>query len=129
MNYNILNYLIYLPLAIALAIWVGQTLFKKGRVFLMTIFHGDQELVDSVNHLLIVGFYLLNFGYAIYTMKVIQPIPTMQVMIEALSLKIGRILLILGALHLLNLTVLFILRRNELEIAPNNNYLTKFKIL
>ena len=121
MNYNILNYLIYLPLAIALAVWVGQTLFKKGRIFLMTIFRGDQELVDSVNHLLIVGFYLLNIGYAIYTMKVIMPIPTLQVMIEALSLKIGRILLILGALHLLNLAVLFILRRNELEIAPNNN--------
>lgn len=120
MKYNIINYLVYLPLAIGLGIWVGQTLFKKGRVFLMTIFHQDVELVDSVNHLLIVGFYLINFGYAIYTMRVPQDLSTLQVMIEALSLKIGRIILILGALHLLNLAVLFVLRRNELEIAPNN---------
>ncbi len=121
MNYNILNYIIYLPVAIILAIWVGQTLFKKGRVFLMTIFHEDQELVDSVNHLLIVGFYLVNIGYIIYTMRVSYGLSSLQVMIEALSLKLGSILLILRVLHLLNLVVLFKLRRKELQIAPNNN--------
>lgn len=121
MNYNLLNYLIYLPIAIGLAMWVGQTLFKKGRVFLMTIFHQDLELVDSVNHLLIVGFYLVNIGYAIYTMQVLHTLESLQIMLEALSLKLGSILLILGVLHFLNLAVLFTLRRKELQIAPNNN--------
>ena len=69
MNYTILTYSIYLPTTVLLTIWVARTLFKNGRVFLVEIFHRDEVLADSVNKLLLVGFYLVNVGYAVYTLN------------------------------------------------------------
>ena len=63
MTIGISTYLIYLAVSIALTIWVARTLHKNGRVFLVDVFHGNEALADSVNHLLVVGFYLINFGY------------------------------------------------------------------
>ena len=62
-------YLIYLAISIALTIWVARTLHKNGRVFLVDVFHGNEPLADSVNHLLVVGFYLINFGYVSLALK------------------------------------------------------------
>ena len=58
MNYTVLTYSIYLPATILLTIWVARTLFTNGRIFLFEIFHQDNILADSVNKLLLVGFYL-----------------------------------------------------------------------
>src|SRR5689334_10608058 len=110
MNYFILTYAIYLPLTIALTIWVAKTLFTNGRVFLVDIFHGNEALADSVNQLLVVGFYLINIGYAVYTLQIFGEINSAQVVIEKLSLKIGAIILILGGMHFFNLFVFFRLR-------------------
>ena len=52
MTIGLSTYLIYLALSIALTIWVGRTLHKNGRVFLVDVFHGNDALADSVNHLL-----------------------------------------------------------------------------
>lgn len=111
MNYTILTYSIYLPVSILLTIWVARTLFTNGRVFLIEIFHQDNVLADSVNKLLLVGFYLVNIGYAVYTLKIYESIESTQAIIETLSLKIGWIILVLGAMHFFNLFILFNLRR------------------
>ena len=76
MNYYILTYGLYIFLAIALTVWVANTLFKNGRIFLVDIFHGDESLADSVNRLLVVGFYLINVGYAVFTLKILGEILT-----------------------------------------------------
>ncbi len=120
MNYNILSYLIYIPTTIILTVWVAHTLFKSGRIFLVEIFHGDEALADSVNKLLVVGFYLINVGYAIYTLQIIGEIGSVQVLMEKLSKKIGSIILILGTMHFFNLLVFFKLRskaKQELKLA------------
>jgi len=111
MNYTILTYGLYLPITIVLTVWVANTLFKNGRVFLITIFHSDELLADSLNKLLLVGFYLINIGYAVYTLKIQTLVLDYQQLIETLSLKIGLIILILGAMHFFNLFILFNLRR------------------
>jgi len=116
MNYTILTYLCYLPISIALTVWVARTLFKNGRVFLIEIFHNNQELADSVNKLLIVGFYLINVGYATITLQVMDKIESYQRMIEILSFKVGAIILILGVIHFLNLYVFFKLRARSKQI-------------
>ena len=64
-------------------------------MFLVDIFHGNKELADSVNNLLLVGFYLVNIGYAVYTLKVTESIADARAVIEMLSIKIGIIILIL----------------------------------
>jgi hypothetical protein len=111
MNFAVLTYLIYLPVSVMITIWVARTLFSNGRVLLIEIFHRDTTLADSVNKLLLVGFYLINIGYAVYTLKIWEAIENAQQVIETLSLKIGWIILVLGAMHFFNLFVLFALRR------------------
>jgi hypothetical protein len=111
MNYTVLTYSIYLPATILLTIWVARTLFTNGRIFLFEIFHQDNILADSVNKLLLVGFYLINIGYAVYTLKIISTIEGTQAVIEMLSQKVGWIILVLGAMHFFNLFILFSLRR------------------
>lgn len=110
MNYTILAYSIYMPATIMLTVWVARTLFTNGRVFLVDIFHGNEPLADSVNKLLVVGFYLINIGYAVYTLQILDGVATTQAVIEKLSLKIGAIILILGGMHFFNLFVFFKLR-------------------
>lgn len=114
MNYVILTYCIYLLLTISLTIWVARTLFKNGKVFLIDIFHGNKELADSVNNLLLVGFYLVNIGYAVYTLQVTSHIDNLQEVIEELSLKVGLIILILGGMHFFNLYIFFNLRKKAI---------------
>ena len=62
-------YVAYLFISIALTVWVARTLVKNGRVFLVDSFLGNESLADSVNHLLAVGFYLINVGYVALALK------------------------------------------------------------
>ncbi|MEO7306737.1 MAG: hypothetical protein ABIR78_14010 [Ferruginibacter sp.] len=117
MNYIIITYCFYLLITIALTVWVARTLFKNGKVFLIDIFHGNKELADSVNNLLLVGFYLVNIGYAVYTLQVTSSITNFQEVIEKLSLKIGVIILILGGMHFFNLYIFFTLRKRATQEA------------
>ena len=104
-------YLIYLAISIALTIWVARTLHKNGRVFLVDVFHGNEALADSVNHLLVVGFYLINFGYVSLALKLGYSVVTTQEAIEALSVKVGMVLLVLGGMHFFNLFIFSRMRR------------------
>ncbi len=97
-------YLLYLAFSIALTIWVGQTLFRNGRAFLVEAFD-KPELADSVNHLLIVGFYLINLGYVTMTLKSGLKPDDSPTLIELLSAKVGVVSLVLGGMHFFNLYV------------------------
>ena len=122
MNYFILTYIVYLLVSIALTVWVAKVLFKNGRIFLVDIFHGNSELADSVNKLLVVGFYLVNIGYMSLALKETGNIASAQVVVEVLSYKVGWIILILGGMHFMNLIVFFKLRnRAKRERAFNIN--------
>lgn len=114
MNYIIITYCVYLLTTICITIWVARTLFKNGKVFLIEIFHGNRELAESVNNLLLVGFYLINIGYAVYTLQVDYNIVNLREVIESLSIKIGLIILILGGMHFFNLYIFFNLRKKAL---------------
>jgi hypothetical protein len=111
MNIVVSTYLVYLAISIALTIWVAHTLHKNGRIFLVDVFHGNEALADSVNHLLVVGFYLINLGYVSLALKLGYVINTAQEGIEALSVKIGMVLLVLGGMHFFNLFVFSRMRR------------------
>src|SRR5262245_34346458 len=119
MNYVVFTYLIYLAVSVTLTVWVARTLHRNGRVFLVDVFHGNESLADSVNHLLVVGFYLINFGYVSLALKLGYDIVNMQGAIEALSWKVGTVLVVLGGMHFINLYVFSrIRRRSVLAYAP-----------
>src|SRR5260370_28224 len=111
MNLKIATYLIYLTISIALTIWVAHTLHKNGRIFLVDVFHGNEPLADSVNHLLVVGFYLINLGFVSLTLKLGYEIASPKEGIEALSVKVGTVLLVLGGMHFFNLLIFSRMRR------------------
>ena len=113
MTIKITTYLIYLAISIALTIWVARTLHKNGRVFLVDVFHGNEQLADSVNHLLVVGFYLINFGYVSMALKLGYEIADAKEGIEALSVKVGMVLIVLGVMHFFNLFVFSRMRRRK----------------
>jgi hypothetical protein len=113
MNYRIIDYLIYLPASVLLTAWVATTLFRHGRRFLLDVFHGDEGLADSVNHLLLVGFYLINLGYISLQLKLETAPGSAAGVFEALAGKLGLVLLVLGLMHFGNLGVLAKLRQNS----------------
>ena len=110
MTYIVTTYIIYLVVSLALTVWVAHTLFSNGRIFLVDVF-GNEPLADSVNRLLVVGFYLINLGYVTLALKVTGTVANTQESIEALSAKIGYVLLVLGAMHFFNLYVFSRIRR------------------
>src|SRR5436190_9818985 len=69
MNAIVWTYIAYLAISVALTVWVARTLHKNGRIFLVDSFHGNEQLADSINHLLVVGFYLINIGYVTLALK------------------------------------------------------------
>lgn len=111
MTIDIATYLVYLSVSIALTIWVAHTLHTNGRVFLVDVFHGNESLADSVNHLLVVGFYLINLGWICLMLKLGYEISSPKQGIEALSVKIGTVLLVLGGMHFFNLFIFSRMRR------------------
>lgn len=118
MDLKVVTYLIYLAISITLTWWVGRTLFRNGQVFLDEALR-DERLAASVNHLLVVGFYLLNLGYVAVALKITAPIDSPSAAMENLAWKVGFVLLVLGAIHFFNLYVLSRFRRRRLlETAP-----------
>lgn len=118
-NWIVTTYLIYLAISIVLTVWVARTLHKNGRIFLVDVFHGNERLADSVNHLLVVGFYLINMGYVTLALQIGYRVDNPQASIEALSYKVGMVLLVLGGMHFVNLYVFSRMRRRStLHDAP-----------
>lgn len=101
----VVSYLVYVLISVNLTIWVARTLHKRGAIFLVDAFHGNTELAASVNHLLVVGFYLINIGFVSLALKTNAEIITSRAAIEMLSEKLGWVMLILGGMHFLNLMV------------------------
>jgi len=111
------TYIVYIALSIPLTTWVAQTLHKNGRVFLIDSFRGNERLADSVNHLLVVGFYLINIGYVALALKErIAPTDVREVL-ETISHKIGVVMLVLGVMHFFNILVFSKMRRRALLLA------------
>jgi hypothetical protein len=119
MSITIWTYLAYLALSIGLTIWVARSLHRMGRIFLVDAFHGREALADSINGLLVVGFYLINFGYVSLALRSGEPPRYLEESIRLLSQKVGLVLLVLGGMHFFNLFVFSqIRRRSEFERTP-----------
>jgi len=117
---NLLSvYLVYTCASIGLTIWLARTLFKNGEVFLEDVFTDNPRMAAAVNRLLVVGFYLLNLGYAFVTLKAGRDVDTRAEGVETLAVKLGSLLLVLGALHMGNLYLFHrIRRRGQIRLAP-----------
>ncbi|MGW2718127.1 hypothetical protein [Streptomyces sp. NPDC001492] len=121
MDRTVIAYVIYLLVSIALTIWVARTLSRNGRIFLADVLKGNEKLAEAVNHLLVVGFYLVNLGFVALYLSGDETIEDTRQIFEALSTKLGVVLLVLGVMHLGNVYVLNKIRRRgmlEREQVP-----------
>lgn len=96
-------YALYLAITIALTIWVARTLSRNGIVFLMQCFGQNETLANSTNHLLVVGFYLINLGFITLTLSLGNEPTTVPEAIRFLSSKVGLAVIVLGAMHFFNM--------------------------
>tara|TARA_B100001013_G_scaffold329816_1_gene244372 strand:+ start:216 stop:629 length:414 start_codon:yes stop_codon:yes gene_type:complete len=96
-------YIFYTIISIAMTIWVARTLHKNGRIFLLEAFKDNEEMADSVNHLLVVGFYLMNFGFILLFLHYGVKPENLVEGIEYIATKVGIVLIALGITHFFNM--------------------------
>jgi hypothetical protein len=110
-DFNLMAYVVYLPVIIALTWYVAHTLFKNSKIFMLDIFHGKTDIALSTNTLFETGFYLLNLGFALLIMEVSAEIINSRNLLEILSAKIGGFAIYLGIMLFFNLYLFFRGRR------------------
>lgn len=96
-------YALYLGITIGITIWVARTLSKNGEVFLVQCFGHNAQLARSTNHLLVVGFYLVNIGFITLTLSLGKEPVTYADAIRFLSGKVGLAIIVLGGMHFFNM--------------------------
>jgi hypothetical protein len=113
MNYNIATYCLYLLITLFVVLVVGNILFRNGRPFLLNTFNNNTALADSINKILLAGYYLINTGYTIAVLKVWESVNSLREMLDVLSTKAGAIILCLGIMHVFNVLVLVRIGRKK----------------
>ena len=118
MNTSLSIYAAYLLVSIVMTKWVGRTLHRNGRLFLVDAFGGNQEMADSVNHLLLVGFYLVNLGFILLFLRIGEKPADIVEGVEYISTKVGIVTLVLGFMHFFNMFNFSRMRRKALGSRP-----------
>ncbi len=103
----LIGYAIYLPIVLFLTFYVSRTLFKNGKIYMLDIFKGREEIAEATNKLFETGFYLLNLGFALMILQLGLYKDTYQSLIEAMSYKIGGFSIYLGIMLFVNLYFFF----------------------
>ena len=110
MEFLVPVYATYTAVAVGLVVWLARTLSHHGAVFLEDVFEDNPRMAQAVNRLLVVGFYMLNLGYAGLLLKA-DTAGDAVTAVEVLVWKLGVLLLSLGALHFVNMYVFMRIRR------------------
>lgn len=111
----LIGYSIYLPVALFLTYYVSKTLFKNGKIFMLDIFKGREDIAEATNRLFETGFYLLNIGFALMILELNLYNNSYQELVERLSYKIGGFAIYLGIMLFFNLYFFFRGKRKAKE--------------
>jgi hypothetical protein len=102
----LLVYLPYAAVAVTLTVWLARALSRHGEVFLLDVFANKPQLATAINQLLVIGFYLVNLGWALLLLRIgIDEVRTIDGAVQLLTSKLGLLLLLLGAAHFTNLFI------------------------
>ncbi|MFK5983038.1 MAG: hypothetical protein QM499_09000 [Flavobacteriaceae bacterium] len=113
MNYNLITYSFYLPIIFFITIRIGWLFYNYGEVFLLNIFKNNPELARSINILLLIGYYLVNLGYAVITISFWEKVDSLLISINTISFALGKIIIILTILHYNNVFWLTLITQNK----------------
>jgi hypothetical protein len=118
MNYNILAYSIFALITIYIILWVGRLFHKNGRIFILSLFHKNEQLADTTNNLLLIGYYLFNIGYAVIQLSYWKTIITRNELLSSIATKIGTLVLLLATMHYINMFIIYQLSKNKTNSLP-----------
>ena len=93
-----------------------------GKVFLcwsklVEGFRGNVELAESTNHLLVVGFYLVNLGFVLLRMQTNVYVDNLEHLIIYQASGLGLVLLVLGFAHFFNMYVIHRISRSTIDLG------------
>ena len=108
----IVVYVVYVAIAATLTIWLARTLFRNGTAFLHDVFSERPELADAVNRLLVVGFFMLNLGYALYLLRASRGLDAFEAT-QFLVNRLAILLVTLAGMHFLNVFVFWRIRAHR----------------
>lgn len=103
MNLNILTYAIYGCITAFIIIRVGWIFFVNGAHYLHDIFENDLETANTINKLLLVGYYLINLGYVAVSLSFWPTITNYILLIELIAERTSWIVLSLALMHYINM--------------------------
>jgi hypothetical protein len=110
---NTVAYIVYLLLTYLITVHVGLRFYRNGRIYILNLLNGDEDLTNFINRLLLVGYYLLNLGYAAIMISFWEPVISWLHLFTSICIMTGRIMLTLGLIHFMNMTVIYILSKQK----------------
>lgn len=117
---NTLAYIIYLLITYLITVRVGWLFYRNGRVFILSLLRGDQQLTDFINRILLTGYYLLNLGYAALMLRSWDTIDTWVALLVSIVAMTGRIIFTLAVIHFCNMGVIYLIGREHFKAAKPN---------
>jgi len=112
-NLNLIGYSVFIMMMVFIIVVVGKICYRNGNVFVAALMPGDIELCKQINKMLLIGYYLVNIGYCAVTLSFWEHIGSVSILIEVIALKMASIILILSALHYLNIYVIYSLHQKK----------------
>ena len=84
MTFNAIGYFIYLPITGFITIVVGKSFHENGIYYIKSIVP-EKKIATSLNNLLLIGYYLVNIGYAFISIIKWEHISSSHQLIEEVS--------------------------------------------
>ncbi|MES2484789.1 MAG: hypothetical protein V4581_02420 [Bacteroidota bacterium] len=106
MNYNLIAYGLFFSITAYIIVVVGQICYRNGNIYVREFIPGHEDLCQRINKILLMGYYLVNIGYTATTLISWQAITSAPNLVETLAYRTSTIILILSALHYLNLFII-----------------------
>lgn len=110
---NTLAYIIYLFVTYLITVNVGLIFYRNGRHYILELMNGDTVITDSINKILLIGYYLLNLGYAALMITTWELISSYTQLLSTVVIMVGRILLTLAIVHFFNMTAIYLMRKRN----------------
>lgn len=106
MNLNIIGYVIYLLITTFIIINVGKICYRNGNIYVAQLIPEHEDLCQKTNQVLLIGYYLLNFGYCAMTLISWNKIISYPQLVEVISIKTATIICIIAILHYFNIYII-----------------------
>lgn len=113
MNYNLIGYLLFFLIMGAIIVKVGWVCYINGNTYVQHLIPDQKDFSLRINKMLLLGYYLVNIGYVVYSISTWERIDSLMAMLENISCRTACIILVISGLHYMNIIALNILLKQN----------------